>query len=61
MTTPAKQMAAQPTQDEVALFVMGEKARAWRDQPDLSEDHLKDEVMMRLARRVLAMKAQMSA
>ena len=40
--------------ERVALFVIEQKAIVHAEWPRMSEDHIKDEVMMRLARRVLA-------
>jgi hypothetical protein len=47
--------------DKVALFVIHEKALVHRDFPQMPEDHIKDEVMMRLAREVIASRETVSA
>ena len=39
--------------EAVALFVIEQKAEVARQFPAMPEDHIKDEVMMRLAREVL--------
>lgn len=44
--------------DDIALFVIEQKALVHRDHPHLTEDHIKDEVMMRLARRMKELQGQ---
>jgi hypothetical protein len=50
---------AKHTAEQVALFVIEQKAAVHAQHPGLSEDHIKDEVMMRLGREVLASRARM--
>lgn len=45
------------TTDQVALFVIEQKSIVHAEYPQMSEEHIKDEVMMRLARRVASLEA----
>jgi hypothetical protein len=48
------------TADQVALFVIEQKALVHHQHPAMSEDHIKDEVMMRLGREVLGLRAALT-
>jgi hypothetical protein len=46
-----------PTTDEVAVFVIAEKARVFATNREMPEEHIKDEVLMKLAREVMEWRA----